>query len=140
MYAMSLFKPGGKARYGLSAFDPKFMRAMQRGQEFGAAEWRWDIGALQQAAGVTHRACQKLAQNADSLGPPDRHQQAAMMDGNPREWRDFRPGIPGTARTLPGFMRRLASDGDKAEIANAGTIGLRVTVKNSYFQAAPRSM
>jgi hypothetical protein len=32
MHAMRLFKPGGKARNGLSAFDPKLMRAMQRGR------------------------------------------------------------------------------------------------------------
>jgi hypothetical protein len=36
-------------------------------------------------------------------------------------------------------MLRLASHRDKAEVANAGTIGLRVTVKNRYLQATPRS-
>jgi hypothetical protein len=140
MHAKRLFEPSGEARNGFSAFDPKLMRAMQRSKEFRRTEWRRNFAPFQQAAGFAHRACQKFAQNADGLRPPDCHQQAAMMDRDASAWGDFGPKITGPTRAFPGFMRRLASDGDKAEITNAGAIGLRVTIKYRHLEAAPRSM
>jgi hypothetical protein len=133
----ALFQPGREAWNGRPAFDPKFMRAMQRSEEIAAAEWRGDISALQQAAAFTHRALEEFLQHIDCFGTPDRHQQAAVMNGNTGERRDFRPDVPRTARTAPSVMFGLPGDGDETEIANAGTIGLRVTVEHRYLKASP---
>ena len=97
----ALFQPGREAWNGFPAFDPKLMRAMQRSEEITAAEWQGDISALQQAAAFTHRAFEKFLQNNDCLGTPDRHQQAAVMNGNTGERRDFRPDVSRAARTAP---------------------------------------
>ena len=136
----ALFQPGREAWNGLPTFDPKFMRAMQRSEEIAAAEWRGDVSALQQAAALTHRAFEEFLQNIDCFGTPDRHQQAAVMNGNPGERRDFRPYVPRAARTAPGVMFGLPGDGDETEIANAGAIGLRVTVEHRYLEASPSRM
>jgi hypothetical protein len=113
---------------------------MQRSEEIAAAEWRMDISALQQATALTHRAFEEFLQNIDCFGTPDRHQQAAVMNGNTGEWRDFRPYVPRTARTAPGVMFGLTGDGDETEIANAGAIGLRVTVEHRHLEASPSRM
>jgi hypothetical protein len=136
----ALFQPGREAWNGLPAFDPKLMRAMQRSEEIAAAEWRGDISALQQAAAFTHRAFEKFLQNIDCFWTPDRHQQAAVMNGNTGERRDFRPDVSRATRTAPGVMFGLPGDGDKTEIANAGAIRLRVTVQHRYLEASPSRM
>jgi hypothetical protein len=139
-YIKALFQPGREAWNGRPAFDPKFMRAMQRSEEVAAAEWRGDISALQQAAALTHRALEEFLQNIDCFGTPDGHQQAAVMNGNAGERRDFRPYVPRTAGTAPGVMFGLPGDGDKTKIANTGAIGLRVTVEHRYLEASPSRM
>jgi hypothetical protein len=136
----ALFQPGREAWNGLPAFNPKLMRAMQRSEEITAAEWRGDVSALQQAAALTHRAFEEFLQNIDCFGTPDRHQQAAVMNGNTGERCDFRPYVPRTARSAPGVLFGLPGDGDKTEIANAGAIGLRVTVEHRYLEASPRGV
>ena len=136
----ALFQPGREAWNGLPAFDPKLMRAMQRSEEIAAAQWRGDISALQEAAALTHRAFEEFLQHTDCFGTPDRHQQAAVMDGNTGERRDFRPYVPRAARTTPGVMFGLPGDGNKTKIANAGAIGLRVTVEHRYLEASPSRM
>jgi hypothetical protein len=113
---------------------------MQRGQKIIAAQGGGDIGTLQQATPLTHRAREKFLQNADRFGPPDSHQQAAMMNGNAGKRHDFCPDIPGTARATPCVMLRLACYGDKAEIANAGTIGPGVPVQHRNLEAAAGGM
>jgi hypothetical protein len=113
---------------------------MQRSEEITAAQRRGDISALQQAAALTHRAFEEFLQNIYCFGTPDRHQQAAVMNGNTGERRDFRPDVPRAARTAPGVVFRLPSDGDETEIANAGAIGLRVTVEHRHLEASPSRM
>ena len=93
MHAKRLFKPGCKARNGFSAFDPKLMRAVQCSKEVRGAEWRGDVAPFQQTARCTHRARQEFAQHVDSLGPPDCHEQAAMMDRDTSEWGNLGPKI-----------------------------------------------
>jgi hypothetical protein len=113
---------------------------MQRGQKIIAAQGGGDIGTLQQATPLTHWAREKFLQNADRFGPSDGHQQAAMMNGNAGKRRDFRPDIPGAARATPCVMFGLAGHRDKAEIANTGTIRLRVPVKHRNLKAAAGGM
>jgi hypothetical protein len=113
---------------------------MQRSEEITAAEWRGDVSALQQAAALTHRAFEEFLQNIDCFGTPDRHQQAAVMNGNTGERRDFRPYVPRTARTAPGVVFGLPGDGNETKIANAGAIGLRITVEHRYLEASPRGV
>jgi hypothetical protein len=139
-HVKALFQPGREAWNGRPAFDPKFMRAMQRSEEIAAAQWRGDVSALKQAAALTHRAFEEFLQNIDCFGTPDRHQQAAVMNGNTGERRDFRPYVPRAARTAPGVVFGLPGDGDETEIANAGPIGLRVTVEHRYLEASPSRM
>ena len=62
------------------------------------------------------------------------------MNGNTGERRGFRPYVPRTARSTPGVMFGLPGDGDETEIANAGAIGLRVTVEHRYLEASPRGV
>jgi hypothetical protein len=136
----ALFKPLRKAWDRFPTFNPQLMGAMQRGHKIMVAQGGRDISTLPQATALTHRARQKLLQNADRFGPPDSHQQAAMMNGNAGKWRDFGPDIPGAARATPCVMFRLASYGDKAEITNAGTIRLGVPVQHCNLEAAAGSM
>jgi hypothetical protein len=62
------------------------------------------------------------------------------MNGNTGERRDFRPNVPRAARTAPGVMFGLPGDGDESKIANAGAIGLRVTVEHRYLEASSRGV
>ncbi len=71
--AKALFKPLRKAWDRFPTFNPKLMRAMQRGHKIMAAQGGGDIGTFQQATPLTHRACQKFLQNADRFGPPSSH-------------------------------------------------------------------
>ena len=138
--AETLFKPLRETWNRLPAFNPKLMGAMQRGHKIMAAQGGGDIGTFQQATALAHSAREKFLQNADRFGPSDGHQQAAMMNGNAGKRRDFCPDITGATRATPRMMFRLAGYGNKAEIANAGTIGLRVPVQHCNLEAATRSV
>jgi hypothetical protein len=62
------------------------------------------------------------------------------MDGNTGERRDFRPYVSRAARTAPGVVFGLPGDGNETKIANAGAIGLRITVEHRYLEASSSRM
>jgi hypothetical protein len=61
-----------------------------------------------------------------------------LLHGNSGLWRDAGPNVAGPPRQIPAFAAFLTGDGDKAEIADGGSIGARITIQDNDPLPSPR--
>ena len=96
------------------------------------------LAAREELASRAHLARGERLQHGERLGPPGGDKQAALHDLDSRLRGDLRPHVARAHRAAPAIARLLTGDGDEAEVADRGAVGLRVAVDHHHFLAAPR--
>ena len=136
-----LGQPACERRDRAARFHPQLVRAPQGRAQTVARQHRkprQSLGRRQQLAILAHLGGPESLEHGHRLRPAHGHGEAAMLDPDAGRRRQLGPDVTRAHGASPALALLLPRDGDEAEIADRGTIGLRVALDHRHLQSAPR--
>ena len=139
MHAMGLFEPGRQTGNCVARLDPQLVRTEEHRLQRVASQCRHPAVGLrgrEQLAVLAHLGAPESLEHCDRFGSGHRHTETLMDHLDAGLGGDLRPDIAAAHRATPAVAGLLAGDGNEAEVAHRGAVGLGVAIDHHDFQSA----
>ena len=138
--ALRLGQPAGQSGDRAARFHPQLVRAPQGGAQAVGGQHREapnGVAGGEQLAVRSHLGRPERLEDGHGFRPAHGHRQSAMLDPDAGGRRHLGPDVARAHGPAPALALLLPGNGDEAEIADRGAVGLGVALDHRDLEPAP---